>query len=154
MLCKPHRLVTDIFHGGVSYHPQTRSLSSGLDVIVGTPGRIIDHLKNGDLDLSEVRYAVLDEADEMLNMGFKDDVEFILDATEAEGRQTVLFSATHPPWVQSVARTHLKDAMMIDAVGKGVSEAATTVAHHALLVPSSEAGRLGSLADIISVYGR
>ena len=94
MLARPERLSVSVFHGGTPYGPQQRALRDGLDVIVGTPGRIIDHLQNGDLDLSEVAHVVLDEADEMLNMGFKDDVETILAECTSEARQTVLFSAT------------------------------------------------------------
>ena len=71
LIAKPDRLRVETFHGGVAYGPQCRALRDGLDVLVGTPGRIIDHINNGDLDLSGVQYAVLDEADEMLNMGFK-----------------------------------------------------------------------------------
>ena len=71
MLARPDGLSVSVFHGGTPYGPQQRALRDGLDVIVGTPGRIIDHLQNGDLDLSEVQHVVLDEADEMLNMGFK-----------------------------------------------------------------------------------
>ena len=98
MLARPDGLSVSVFHGGTPYGPQQRALRDGLDVIVGTPGRIIDHLQNGDLDLSEVQHVVLDEADEMLNMGFKDDVETMLAACTHEARQTVLFSATPPPW--------------------------------------------------------
>ena len=148
-----HGLRVELFHGGVPYPPQRRVLRDGLDVLVGTPGRIIDHLQNGELDLSGVHYAVLDEADEMLNMGFKEDVETILEATVAEQRQTVLFSATHPPWVRSVAREYLRSPVSVDAVGKGASEAATTVEHIAVLTPDSERARGRTLADVISVYG-
>ena len=77
-LGKCYGLEVATFHGGVAYPPQQRALRNGIDVLVGTPGRIIDHLSEGKLDLSEVGYAVLDEADEMLNMGFADDVEKIL----------------------------------------------------------------------------
>ena len=79
-LGKCYGLEVATFHGGVAYPPQQRALRNGIDVLVGTPGRIIDHLSEGKLDLSEVGYAVLDEADEMLNMGFKEDVETILQA--------------------------------------------------------------------------
>merc|ERR1719162_317415 len=153
LLAQPDRLSVAVFHGGTPYGPQQRALCDGLDVIVGTPGRIIDHLQNGDLDLSEVAHVVLDEADEMLNMGFKDDVETMLSACTHEGRQTVLFSATHPPWVQSVARQHLRDPVTVDAVGRGVSEAATTVTHHAILSPQSPSARVATLADVIAVHG-
>jgi hypothetical protein len=82
-------------YGGQSYGPQLSALQRGVHVVVGTPGRIIDHLERGSLDLSSVRFLVLDEADEMLRMGFIDDVETILRKTPPT-RQTALFSATLP----------------------------------------------------------
>src|SRR3954466_2995391 len=80
-------------YGGQSYGPQLSALRRGVHVIVGTPGRVIDHLEKGSLDLSKLKTLVLDEADEMLRMGFIDDVESILQKTPAS-RQTTLFSAT------------------------------------------------------------
>ena len=77
-------------YGGQDYEHQFRALRRGVDVVVGTPGRVIDHIKRGTLDLSELRCIVLDEADEMLNMGFLEDVEFVLDQTP-ENRQVTLF---------------------------------------------------------------
>jgi len=74
-VARPLGLFTEVFHGGVSYSPQARALQQGIDIVVGTPGRIMDHLDRGNLDLSECDVVVLDEADEMLNMGFAEDVE-------------------------------------------------------------------------------
>jgi ATP-dependent RNA helicase DDX21 len=74
-VAKPLGMFVDVFHGGVSYDPQARALRMGVDVVVGTPGRIIDHIDRGNLDLTECDVVVLDEADEMLNMGFAEDVE-------------------------------------------------------------------------------
>ena len=134
-LGKCYGLEVATFHGGVAYPPQQRALRNGIDVLVGTPGRIIDHL-DGDLDLSTLTACVLDEADEMLNMGFKEDVERILESSaESETRQTVMFSATHPPWVRSVSSEYQKEPVTVDAVGRGQSEAATTVEHRAVLTP-------------------
>ena len=82
-------------YGGSDYRAQLRTLSRGVQVIVGTPGRVMDHMRRGSLDLSALRTLVLDEADEMLRMGFIDDVEWILEQTPAE-RQIALFSATMP----------------------------------------------------------
>lgn len=70
-------LRAEVFHGGAAYGPQEGALRSGLDILVATPGRVIDHLQRGNLDLGQVQHAVLDEADEMLNMGFADDIESI-----------------------------------------------------------------------------
>jgi ATP-dependent RNA helicase DeaD len=95
-------------YGGQAYGAQFQGLKRGAHVVVGTPGRIIDHLDRGSLDLSRLRTAVLDEADEMLRMGFIDDVEKVLKATP-EARQVVLFSATMPPPIKRIAQTWLKD---------------------------------------------
>ncbi|MFC1726541.1 DEAD/DEAH box helicase [candidate division KSB1 bacterium] len=95
-------------YGGQSYELQNRHLRKGVDIVVGTPGRVLDHIGRNRLDLSEISYAVLDEADEMLNMGFIDDVKKILKTTNPE-RTTMLFSATLPKEVLSVAKNHMKD---------------------------------------------
>ncbi|WP_267222975.1 DEAD/DEAH box helicase [Dyella silvae] len=95
-------------YGGQSYGPQLHSLKRGVHIVVGTPGRVIDHLDRGTLDLSELKFLVLDEADEMLRMGFIDDVEKVLQATPPE-RQVALFSATMPAPIRKIAQHHLKD---------------------------------------------
>src|SRR6185437_15917992 len=99
-------------YGGTGFLPQRAALRAGAQVVVGTPGRIIDHLERGTLDLAGLRFLVLDEADEMLRMGFAEDVERIL--TDAPGeRQTALFSATMPPAIRSIARKHLSNPIDI-----------------------------------------
>jgi ATP-dependent RNA helicase DeaD len=95
-------------YGGQSYTPQLQSLKRGVHVVVGTPGRVMDHLKRGTLDFSAVKHIVLDEADEMLRMGFIDDVEWILEQAPAE-RQIALFSATMPAEVRRIAQRHLNE---------------------------------------------
>src|SRR5690606_28630833 len=92
-------------YGGQGYGPQLAALKRGVQVIVGTPGRVIDHLDRGTLDLSELRTLVLDEADEMLRMGFIDDVEAVLKKTPAT-RQVALFSATMPSQIKRIAQTY------------------------------------------------
>ena len=99
-------------YGGQSYGPQLHALRRGVQVIVGTPGRVIDHLDKGTLDLSELKFLVLDEADEMLRMGFIDDVEKVLQATPPE-RQVALFSATMPSVIRKIAQRHLKDPVEV-----------------------------------------
>ncbi len=99
-------------YGGQSYGPQLAGLKRGAQVVVGTPGRVIDHLERGSLDLSQLKFLVLDEADEMLNMGFIDDVEKVLAKTPAE-RQVALFSATMPPPIKRIADRYLKDPEQI-----------------------------------------
>lgn len=95
-------------YGGQAYGPQLSALRRGVHVVVGTPGRVIDHLEKGSLDLSQLKTLVLDEADEMLRMGFIDDVETILQKTP-QARQTALFSATMPPAIRRIAQTYLRE---------------------------------------------
>ena len=90
-------------YGGQSMDIQLRSLKKGVSVVVGTPGRVLDHLRRGSLNLSGIRFLILDEADEMLNMGFLDDVLEIMEQTAAEKR-TMLFSATMPPEILRIPR--------------------------------------------------
>ena len=94
-------------YGGQDYGTQLRMLKRGVHVVVGTPGRVMDHMRRGSLSLSSLQCLVLDEADEMLRMGFIDDVEWILDQTP-ESRQVALFSATMPAPIRRIAQKHLK----------------------------------------------
>jgi ATP-dependent RNA helicase DeaD len=103
--------------GGMDASKERRALSQGAHIVVGTPGRLRDHLERGALDLSALRVAVLDEADEMLDMGFREDLEEILDATP-EGRRTLLFSATMPKPIVALAKRYQKDALRISTVGE------------------------------------
>lgn len=95
-------------YGGSPYTTQTRALRDGVDIVVGTPGRVMDHMRRGNLDVSALQTLVLDEADEMLRMGFIDDVEWVLEQTPAN-RRIALFSATMPREVARIAREHLND---------------------------------------------
>jgi ATP-dependent RNA helicase DeaD len=104
-------------YGGQSYGPQLSALRRGVHVVVATPGRVIDHIEKGSLDLSQLKTLVLDEADEMLRMGFIDDVERILQQTPAS-RQTTLFSATMPPAIKRIAKTYLADPQEITVAAK------------------------------------
>ena len=99
-------------YGGQPYGPQIGGLKRGVDVVVGTPGRLIDLLERKVLDLSGIKTVVLDEADEMLNMGFIEDVETILGMTPPE-RQTALFSATMPPRIRSLANRFMRDPQSV-----------------------------------------
>jgi ATP-dependent RNA helicase DeaD len=96
-------------YGGQPIERQVRALAQGVHVVVGTPGRVMDHMRRGTLHLDAVRMAVLDEADEMLDMGFVEDIEFILQAVPAAGRQTLLFSATLPEPIVRLARRYLNE---------------------------------------------
>ncbi|HET9427253.1 MAG TPA: DEAD/DEAH box helicase [Allosphingosinicella sp.] len=103
--------------GGMDASKERRALSYGAHIVVGTPGRLRDHLERGALDLSSLRVAVLDEADEMLDMGFREDLEEILDATP-KSRRTLLFSATMPKPIVALAKRYQKDALRISTVGE------------------------------------
>ncbi|MBA2663089.1 MAG: DEAD/DEAH box helicase [Bradymonadaceae bacterium] len=100
-------------YGGQHIGVQLTRLRRDVHIVVGTPGRVMDHLRRGTLKLDHVKMLVLDEADEMLRMGFIDDVEWILDKTPAE-RQTALFSATMPPEIMRIAKRHLKDPVNVE----------------------------------------
>src|SRR3954469_17494395 len=99
--------------GGMDPSKERRNLAGGAHIVVGTPGRLRDHLERGALDLTKLRVAVLDEADEMLDMGFREDLEEILDATPQE-RRTLLFSATMPRPIVALAKGYQKDALRIE----------------------------------------
>ncbi|GAA3682516.1 DEAD/DEAH box helicase [Nocardioides ginsengisoli] len=99
-------------YGGQGYGVQLSALRRGVHIVVGTPGRIMDHLEKGTLDLTELRFLVLDEADEMLNMGFAEDVETILADTPVD-KQVALFSATMPKQIRALSQTYLKDPVEI-----------------------------------------
>ncbi|QZY46418.1 DEAD/DEAH box helicase [Mycolicibacterium austroafricanum] len=104
-------------YGGASYVPQLSGLKRGAQVVVGTPGRVIDHLEKGSLDLSHLDYLVLDEADEMLQMGFAEDVERIL-ADTPEYKQVALFSATMPPAIKKITAKYLHDPVEVTVKSK------------------------------------
>jgi ATP-dependent RNA helicase DeaD len=107
-------------YGGQAIQQQLRALRRGVDIVVATPGRALDHIRRGTLDLSGVRAVVLDEADEMLDMGFADDLEAILEAVPAE-RQTALFSATMPPRIWAIAKRHLRDPVQVKVAEERVT---------------------------------
>jgi ATP-dependent RNA helicase DeaD len=104
-------------YGGASYTTQLAGLKRGAQVVVGTPGRVIDHLERGTLDLSQIDYLVLDEADEMLTMGFAEDVERIL-AETPEYKQVALFSATMPPAIRKLTKKYLHDPVEVKVESK------------------------------------
>jgi ATP-dependent RNA helicase DeaD len=112
-------------YGGQAYGVQLSALRRGVHVVVGTPGRIMDHLAKGTLDLSELKYLVLDEADEMLKMGFAEDVETIL-ADTPDDKQVALFSATMPPQIRRISKKYLNDAEEITVKNKTTTSANTT----------------------------
>lgn len=108
-------LSTVCVYGGVPISTQQRQLQRGIDIAVGTPGRIIDLIDRRSLHLQDVSFLVLDEADQMLAVGFEEDVERILEQIP-QARQSMLFSATMPSWVKKLSRKYLKDPLTIDLV--------------------------------------
>ena len=133
-------------YGGQGYGQQLSALRRGVHIVVGTPGRIMDHLDKGTLDLSELRYLVLDEADEMLKMGFAEDVETILAGTPA-GKQVALFSATMPAQIRRLAGTYLKDAEEINVKAK--TSTATNITQRYLVVSYPQ--KVDALTRILEV---
>ena len=138
-------------YGGQEFHRQVVALRRGVHVVVATPGRALDHMRRGTLDLSGLRIVALDEADEMLDMGFAEDLELILEGTP-ETRQTALFSATLPPRIASIAEKHLRDPERIliarDAATKG---SVPKVRQTAYIVPRPhKIAALGRVLDLES----
>ena len=133
-------------YGGQGYGVQLSALRRGVHVVVGTPGRIMDHLDKGTLDLSELRFLVLDEADEMLKMGFAEDVERILSDTP-EDKHVALFSATMPPQIRRIAKKYLTDAAEITVKNKTTTSANTTQRYLSVSHPQ----KLDALTRILEV---
>ncbi len=136
-------------YGGSAMDTQIRALRRGVDVVVATPGRALDHIRRGTLQLDAVKIVVLDEADEMLDMGFAEDLEAILAATPAV-RQTALFSATVAPRIAQIARKHMRDAITV-RIDKAKVEAGQTakVRQVAYIVPRAhKMAALGRVLDI------
>jgi ATP-dependent RNA helicase DeaD len=118
-------------YGGSSYGPQLAGLKRGAQIVVGTPGRVIDHLEKGTLDVSHLDYMVLDEADEMLQMGFAEDVERIL-ADTPEYKQVALFSATMPPAIKKITSKYLHDP--VEVTVKAKTQTAENITQRYILV--------------------
>ena len=133
-------------YGGQSYVPQLNALRRGTQVIVGTPGRVMDHLERGTLDLSTIRYVVLDEADEMLKMGFVDAIDHILGLVPAE-RQVALFSATLPAPIRRIAQKHLRSPREVTIRAKTTT--ATNIRQRYWLVAGMH--KLDALTRILEV---
>ena len=133
-------------YGGQSYVVQLSALKRGAHIVVGTPGRIIDHLEKKTLDLSQLRFLVLDEADEMLNMGFQDDVETIL-AETPDTKQVALFSATIPPQIRRISKKYLTDPAEITVTNKTVTAANTRQRYLQLSYPQ----KMDALTRILEV---
>ena len=135
-------------YGGQPIHRQLQALRRGVHVVVATPGRAIDHIRRGSLALDDIRTVVLDEADEMLDMGFTEDIETILEQTPAE-RQTVMFSATMPPRIEAITKRYQRDPVRIKVGYAEGSTGKTLVRQTAYVVARAhKASALGRVLDI------
>ena len=143
--------VTPVY-GGASIVPQIQLLKSGTQIIVGTPGRVIDLINRKALRLQDIEFVILDEADEMLNMGFKDDLDIILAETPKE-KQTLLFSATMPKEVMRISKTYMFSAKTIEVASR--NEGTKNVDHHYYMVNASDRYKaLRRICDINpDIYG-
>ncbi|CAI5498905.1 unnamed protein product [Closterium sp. Naga37s-1] len=144
-------LSTACVYGGVSIDGQMRQLKRGVDVVVGTPGRLIDLIERGTLSLREIQFMVLDEADQMLAVGFEEDVERIMEnLPEGERIQMSLFSATMPSWVKKLSRKYLTSPLTIDLVGEKEEKLAEGI--RLLCVRAPNASKRTILVDLITVH--
>ncbi|MEI8237899.1 MAG: DEAD/DEAH box helicase [Actinomycetota bacterium] len=137
-------------YGGQPIYRQLQALDRGVHVVVGTPGRVIDHIGRGSLPLDAIRMVVLDEADEMLDMGFADDIESILEAIP-HAHQTVLFSATMPPRINSIAKRYQTDPIKINVVRGDTKASLGHIRQCTYIVPRQhKPAALGRILDIES----
>ncbi len=132
-------------YGGAPMQRQIDAIEGGAQVVVGTPGRVLDHVRRGTLPTSEVRLLVLDESDEMLSMGFERELTAILDKLPP-ARQTLLFSATLPPDIERMAKNKLKTPEFITLSGDAIG--ALSIAHFVYMVTGDKAGTLGRIVEV------
>ncbi|HRW18856.1 MAG TPA: DEAD/DEAH box helicase [Dermatophilaceae bacterium] len=140
-------------YGGRAYEPQIEALRKGVDIVVGTPGRLIDLAKQGHLDLSQARTVVLDEADEMLDLGFLPDVETLMALTPAS-RQTMLFSATMPGAIVALARRYMSQPTHIRAMGDETENAHTVKAIEQFVYRAHSLDKVELLSRVLQADGR
>ncbi len=153
ILGKYRNLKAQTIYGGASYRDQLHGLKSGAQIVVGTPGRIVDHIERGTLKLDSVTHIILDEADEMISMGFKEDLETILAATPKDEAQKWLFSATMSRDVRSVADKYLNKPKQVQ-VNKNEMLAATVTQLYYITRESNKAEILCKMIDVAeSFYG-
>eukprot|EP00301_Raphidiophrys_heterophryoidea_P025916 c8811_g1_i1.p1 GENE.c8811_g1_i1~~c8811_g1_i1.p1 ORF type:complete len:813 (+),score=290.44 c8811_g1_i1:90-2441(+) len=139
-------------YGGSQYYPQEKALREGVDFVVGTPGRIIDHIDRGTLQLSGIEVVILDEADQMLNVGFADDIEKIMSKIAHTRKvQLLLFSATLPAWVTQLTDKYLaKDKKTVNLIEGNAGKTSELITHLAIMCPWQQ--RVAVLADLLKVY--
>jgi ATP-dependent RNA helicase DDX21 len=146
-------LATTCVYGGDSYERQGTAIRRGIDVLVGTPGRLLDHLERGNIKLNELRHLILDEADRMLDQGFVDDIEKVLKmVSEQAGSkpQMILFSATMPHFIRQTLDKYMPGYITVDTVGNSNNRTAVGVRHLAICCPWQ--ARKSVLSDVVQVY--
>jgi ATP-dependent RNA helicase DDX21 len=148
---KSRKMAVSCFYGGAPYWQQEDDMRTGIDILVGTPGRILDFLEKDKLDCSALKHVILDEADRMLDMGFQESIDAILEKayTKDNQPQTLLFSATVPSWVKNTAKKYSKDMKQIDFIGT-VNKSSVTVEHKAIKCSYHE--RPATIKDVMQVY--
>ncbi|XVE83629.1 hypothetical protein DITRI_Ditri16bG0102400 [Diplodiscus trichospermus] len=144
-------LDTICVYGGTPISRQMRQLDYGVDIAVGTPGRIIDLLKRGALNLTEVQFLVIDEADQMLQVGFAEDVETILERLPVN-RQSMMFSATMPNWIKSLTQKYLKNPLTIDLVGESDQKLAEGISLYS--IAADMRGKVSILGPLITEHAK
>lgn len=156
-LFAPNLMKTLCVYGGVPYDPQESGFRQGVDVVVGTPGRLIDHLDRGNLNLNRLEYIILDEADQMLDIGFADAMDKLLSAareqTDEKKLQVMFFSATLPAWVKGAVKKYCKkgsELVTVDLVQSSDSKSAQNIEFLAIKCGYQE--RTSTLRDVLSVY--
>ena len=140
----PHLRVTTVY-GGTGYGRQASELKRGTDVVVATPGRAVDYYRQGVLSLSAVQIVVLDEADEMLSMGFQEELEILLGGTPGS-RQTLLFSATMPAWAKRLSDRHLSDPLRVSVVQE------ENISYRELTLEVADRSRVTVLSDLLHLH--
>ncbi len=146
---KKHRLTVALLIGGVSFEAQDRKLDRGADVLIATPGRLLDHFERGKLLLTGVDIFVVDEADRMLDMGFIPDIERLYKLLPFT-RQSLFFSATMPPEIQRITNTFLTNPAKVEVARR--SAAAETITQRAVLAPRDDASRRETLREVLSEH--
>ncbi|KAI8905034.1 P-loop containing nucleoside triphosphate hydrolase protein [Gorgonomyces haynaldii] len=146
-------------YGGTPYDTQYYAMKDGIDAIIGTPGRLIDHIDRGNLKLDQLLFICMDEADQMLDIGFADDMERILKSVQEQkseqspAHQILLFSATLPVWIKEAVKKYMRpDKVTLDLIGTDKHKTSSTVKH--LCLTSRWQNRAAILGDIVAVYGR
>jgi len=150
LLGKASDLVVRCFYGGTQFGPQCEDLRNGVHVLVCTPGRLVDHVRRATLTLSKCKTLVLDEADEMLSMGFQEDIEAVMDELPKSGCQKLLFSATLPKWVNAIVEKHLAKPTWIDVAQDPLGNKTNSLITHQCVqcAPTMKGDCIGDLCKI------